>query len=295
MLHHQKKSSALVLENLNHIKLKLERDDAERSMASANRIAALEKEKELLRKKIDSEAAEYKATVAAWEAKQKEIQEKLEETKNKEREVSELLTAANAAKEELQAKLSEASEKLDSAESALAGRGVSTLARQDSGSVEVSAKVRDLTHLLNQAKGEAGALKEQLNQAKQASAQYKDIADSAEKRLAESNSASKALKDDLEARLKAALEEKAATVAQMEEEAKRRAAADGSADLSEVRTQLEAVKTSLSMATQQLESTQRGEAAARAETERQVALAQEAQGGRSDRRFLDMLDDKNIL
>ncbi len=83
------------------------------------------------------------------------------------------------------------------------------MARQDSAQPEaVSAKVRDLQLMLNQTKNEVMTLKEQLTNSREASNHYKEIADSAEKRLSESNDAAKALKDDLETRLKKAVQEK---------------------------------------------------------------------------------------
>ena len=80
---------------------------------------------------------------------QKELTTKLEATKASEAELTEQLSAANTLKEDLGQKLSEAQEKLELAESAMAGRGVSAIARQDS-AIEGSAKVRDLQLQLNQ-------------------------------------------------------------------------------------------------------------------------------------------------
>ena len=76
---------------------------------------------------------------------------------------------------------------------------------------------RDLQLQLNQSKNECGNLKQQLANSRTSSQQYKEIADSAEKRLAENNNAAKALKADLETRLRKAVEEREAVEARMRE------------------------------------------------------------------------------
>ena len=71
-----------------------------------------------------------------------------------------------------------------------------------------SAKVRDLQSQVTSGKAEIANLKDQLTNARNASTQFKEIAEATEKRLLESSNAAKALKDDLEARLSKAVEEK---------------------------------------------------------------------------------------
>ena len=147
----QKNSSIHLVEELNMIKLNLERAEATKFSRLEGKNDALEKEVSLLRKKIDAEQADYKQSVQAWEVAQKELSSKLEETKVNESSLSEKLSSANALKDELSGKLSEAQEKLELAESAMAGRGVTAIARQDS-AIEGSAKVRDLQLQLSQVK-----------------------------------------------------------------------------------------------------------------------------------------------
>ena len=91
----------------------------------------------------------------------------------------------------------------------------------------LSSLYRDLQLQLNQSKNECGNLKQQLANSRTSSQQYKEIADSAEKRLAENNNAAKALKADLETRLKKAVEEREAVEARMREMEEANRAAPG--------------------------------------------------------------------
>ena len=129
ILHRQKSSSALVMENLNQIKLNLERGEAEKTMRLENRNDTLEKETALLRKKLETEQDSYKQAVAAWEASEKELREKLEEARVREVASKEEAEAINAKVEEVKRELAETQEKLEMAENQLNSRG---MARQDS-------------------------------------------------------------------------------------------------------------------------------------------------------------------
>ena len=129
ILHRQKSSSAMVMENLNQIKLNLERAEAEKTMRLENRNDTLEKEAALLRKKLEDEQASFKQSVAAWEAAEKELRERLEEARTKEASVKEEAEALSAKLEEAKREMAETQEKLEMAENQLNSRGMS---RQDS-------------------------------------------------------------------------------------------------------------------------------------------------------------------
>ncbi len=276
ILHRQKNSSAMVMENLNLVKLSLEKAEEEKSMRLRNKNEDLEKEVNLLRKKIDTEQEEYKESVKAWEKSSQELRDKLEEAQKAERERQEEIVALEKKMDLLRQELGETQEKLDMANSTLASRGVTAIARQDS-NPEVSAKVRDLQMQLNQAKNEVITLKEQLTVARDSTTQYKDIADSAEKRLTESNNASKTLKDDLEARLAKATAEKEAVVAQLAE-AKEVAERDtGAATLAEAKTAVDQLRNQLEMTAQELDVAKRISTESRAELQKQMGAAREAQ------------------
>ena len=115
----------------------------------------------------------------------------------------------------------------------------------------------------------------QLANSRTSSQQYKEIADSAEKRLAENNNAAKALKADLETRLKKAVEEREAVEGRMRELEEASRAAPVSCE-AELRQGLAQAQESLRLVSDQLETARRVEAESRAEAERQMALAQEA-------------------
>ena len=103
-----------------------------------------------------------------------------------------------------------------------------------------------------------------------------------------------ALKSDLESRLKTALEEKVAIEKKLsaaaqaekdkqkkeeEEEQQKQKSGGGNSIVSEmaIKAQVESLKSSLSVATQQLDSMKKVEAESRAEAQRQIGLATEAQ------------------
>ena len=232
ILRRQKNSSDIVLQNLNMIKLNLERAEGEKVMRLQNRSDALEKEVALLRKKSEGERESHMEAVKAWESVQKDLNGKLEEGRNLQRELEEKLGAVMAEKEEKEQRLAETSEKLVLAETTLTSRGVTAIQRQES-QLEASAKYRDLQLQLNQSKNDCNNLKQQLANSRSSSQQYKEIADSAEKRLAENNNAAKALKTDLETRLKKAVEEREAVEGRMRqmEEASRAAPVSCEAEL----------------------------------------------------------------
>ncbi len=122
ILHRQKSSSALVLENLNLVKLSLEKSEDEKAMRLRNRNEDLEKEVGLLRKKIDSEQDEFRESVRAWEKSTQDLRDKLEEAQKVEKERQEELATLNVKMEEIKQVLGETQEKLELAESTLSTR-----------------------------------------------------------------------------------------------------------------------------------------------------------------------------
>ena len=100
ILRRQKNSSDIVLQNLNMIKLNLERAEGEKVMRLQNRSDALEKEVALLRKKSEGERESHMEAVRAWESVQKDLNGRLEEGRNLQRELEEKLGAVTAEKEE---------------------------------------------------------------------------------------------------------------------------------------------------------------------------------------------------
>lgn len=273
ILHRQKTSSSMVMENLNLVKLNLERQEQERNMRLENKNEALEKEVALLRKKLDAEEENYKQAVQAWEKAQNDLRLKLDEAMANEKEAVEKVANLQTQFDESRLQLTETQEKLELAESSLAGRGVKAMSRQES-QPEVSAKVRDLQLQLTQSKNEVNNLKIQLNSSKEACANFKNLAESAEKRLSENNVAEKALKTDLENRLQQALETKSALEAKLVE---LQQAKIGSGEEINLKETLLVTQNNLQTVSAQLVEAQRIEVECRAEVERQKILIEEAQ------------------
>jgi nucleoprotein TPR len=262
------------MENLNMVRLTLEKVESERDMRLKNRNDELEKEVALLRKKLEAEQEEFKKSVKAWEESGNELRAKIEEAHKVDKEKQEELQRVSSKLEDVKQELADAKEKLEEAESSLKDRGGVT--RQDSATPEVSAKVRDLQTQLNHGRNEIATLKDQLATSRQASSHYKEIADSAEKRLTESNNAAKALKDDLESRLKKAVDDKNAVEAKLEEiEAAKKAAEErGEVD---VRTALDQARGELAVLRERLATAEHISHQRKEEVERQNAAFREAQ------------------
>ncbi|TRY63999.1 hypothetical protein TCAL_07159 [Tigriopus californicus] len=273
ILHRQKTSSSMVMENLNLVKLNLERQEQERNMRLENKNEALEKELALLRKKLDGEEENYRSAVQAWEKAQSDLRLKLDEAMANEKEAVEKVTNLQAQFDESRLQLTETQEKLELAESSLAGRGVKAMSRQEN-QPEVSAKVRDLQLQLTQSKNEVNNLKIQLNSSKEACANFKNLAESAEKRLSENNVAEKALKTDLENRLQQTLEIKNSLEAKLVELEQAKIGTGEEINLKET---LLVTQNKLQEVSAQLVEAQRIEVECRAEVERQNILIEEAQ------------------
>merc|ERR1712083_561205 len=162
--------------------------DSETRMRLQNQNEDLNKEVNLLRKKLESEQESYHKSVQAWESAQLESRSKIDTLKESDANLKAQVEELNNSIEEVRHQLKISQEKL-----ALVQAGSSS----GSGMVD-SEKVVDLQSQVNALKNETLKLKEHLSKARQATNQYKEIADASEKQVVDSNEIYKQMKTKYE-------------------------------------------------------------------------------------------------
>ena len=178
ILQRQSSGSAMIAENLKMVQLQLEKSESESRMRLANQNEDLSREIGLLRKKLEQEQDKYHKSVQSWESAQLELRSKVDTLHEVEANAKTTIEELNANVEELRHQLKVSQEKL-----AL----VQAQADPGSSGIVDSERVVDLQSQVNALKNEVLTLKEQLSRARQATNQYKSIADTAEKQVMESN------------------------------------------------------------------------------------------------------------
>ena len=178
ILQRQSSGSAMIAENLKMVQLQLEKSESEARMRLTNQNEDLSKEIGLLRKKLEQEQDKYHKSVQSWESAQLELRSKVDTLREVETNAKTTIEDLNVNVEELRHQLKVSQEKL-----AL----VQAQADPGSSGIVDSERVVDLQSQVNAMKNEVLTLKEQLSRARQATNQYKSIADTAEKQVMESN------------------------------------------------------------------------------------------------------------
>ena len=187
ILNRQTSGSAMIAENLKLVQLRLEQADSETKMRLQNQNEDLNKEINLLRKKIETEQDSYHKSVQAWEAAQLELRSKNDQLKESESEAKSQVEDLNNQIEEVKHQLKISEEKLALVQNSSKSTGVVD-----------SEKVVNLQSEVNALKNETIKLKEHLSKARQATNQYKEIADAAEKQVVDSNEIYKSMKNKYE-------------------------------------------------------------------------------------------------
>ena len=173
ILHRQSSGSSMIAENLKMVQLQLEKSESESRMRLQNQNEDLNKEVNLLRKKLEQEQDKYHKSVQSWESAQLELRSKVDTLR-------EVETNAKTQIEDLTNNIEDCRHQLKVAQEKLAL--VQAQGEGGSGIVD-SEKVVDLQSQVNALKNEVLTLKEQLSRARQATNQYKSIADTAEKQV----------------------------------------------------------------------------------------------------------------
>merc|ERR1712088_175511 len=156
-----------------------------------NENSSLQKEVQLLRKKLDNEIESYRSSVQAWESSEKELRDQIQTMREKDihlqKSLEESITATEGVREQL--KLTE--NKLAETQVMLGGT------EEQSATSTTDSQITELKNQIIVLKNESVNLKEHLSKARNATEQYKRIADAAEKQVFDSNTASKQLQSSL--------------------------------------------------------------------------------------------------
>merc|ERR1719187_1537799 len=216
VLHREKSSSGRIVANLQQIQLNMERGEEEGKARLQALNDNLQKEVDLLRKRLEAEQDQFRESVRVWEATNRELREKVDGAVAGEKAAMEQMKTVTATMDTLQAELKGTSEQLQMAESRLAGRGQGPTARQASVSEYSGAgsgRLRDVELLLAQTRQELKGVKDQLAEARHQSEEFKNIAEVAEKRMVETGSAMEDFKKQMEVKVEQAKREGAEKVA----------------------------------------------------------------------------------
>ena len=196
ILHNQRSGSQLLADNLKMVQLELSKADSQRRMKLENENDALKQEMGLLRKKVEQENADFIASMKAWESTQAELRTQLDQSKESTRSREEELAQSNAEIEALRQKMTVYDEKLKLLNEQAASGDKMTAAESLVSAELTQGKLVDLQSQLNAAKNENVKLKDNLASARQATQQYKQLADAAEKQVVESNAAAAGIRQN---------------------------------------------------------------------------------------------------
>jgi len=287
VLHREKSSSARIVANLQQIQLNLERGEEEGKARLQHLNENLQKEAELLRKRLEGEQDQYRDSVRAWEGTNRELREKVEAATAAEKAALEQMTSVSQTIETLKEELRDTSEQLQLAESRLAGRG-QVLSSQSSvvEGQKGTGRLRDVELLLAQTRQEMKSVKDQLADSKKQAEQYKGIAGSCETRMVETNNTMAEFKKEMEVKLEQAREEREAAekkagemqveYKEMEQKVENLEAEVGASG-GELKGKLKATTTELAELKRKLKVSEKVEKEARLETEKLSKSLFEAQ------------------
>jgi len=205
----EKSSNSRIEANLQQIQLNLERNDELGKMKLQSSHDQLQKEVELLRKKAEMEQDQYRDSVRTWELANKELREKSDASLVGEKSAMEQLSSMSTTLETMKGELLDTTERLELAESRLAGRGLGRQGSVMEGQGEPSKnRLRDVELIMAQTKQELKSVNTQLAEAKRKADEYKGISEAAEARMVESSATMQELQGQLEGRVKKAESEK---------------------------------------------------------------------------------------
>ena len=191
ILHRQKTGSALIAENLKMVQVQIEKGESETKMRLENENSSLQKEVQLLRKKLDNEIESYRSSVQAWESSEKELRDQIQTMREKDIHLQKSLEESIAATEGVREQLKLTENKLAETQVMLGGT------EEQSATSTTDSQIAELKNQIILLKNESVNLKEHLSKARNATEQYKRIADAAEKQVFDSNTASKQLQSSL--------------------------------------------------------------------------------------------------
>ena len=286
ILHRQKTGSALIAENLKMVQVQIEKGESETKMRLENENSSLQKEVQLLRKKLDNEIESYRSSVQAWESSEKELRDQIQTMREKDIRLQKSLEESIAATEGVREQLKLTENKLAETQVMLGGT------EEQSATSTTDSQITELKNQIIVLKNESVNLKEHLSKARNATEQYKRIADAAEKQVFDSNTASKQLQSSLMQQiqqLKNDIEELNANVQKNEKEkedirkniadaSKQMTSNDAGKELITLKEDLNSSNAMLAGFTQEMESLRQSLELKEAELKNQEKIATDVQG-----------------
>ncbi|XP_071835519.1 nucleoprotein TPR-like isoform X3 [Apostichopus japonicus] len=288
-LRNEQRNQNLLLTNLQQIQTNLERSDFETKSRLTNQMSSMERELNMVRRKLDGEGEQHRTVLKTWESKVRELDRQLANEMESHQKTKDDLTKSKvdlqAMKQQcssVEAQLVAAQIKLESAHKELKDLE-SAKDSTDGGRSEL--ELRALKQQLSQKEKEIQELNDKVGKAEQHVEQYKTISEAVEQSLKEQNEASQTFKDTMEKRLQEANAALQATESKLSEsEAERdqlRSENQGlgdaaNAQTAELRKNISKLQEEIKETTSRCTEAESKEAAARHDCQEQSKVAQEA-------------------
>ncbi|CAH3021550.1 unnamed protein product [Porites evermanni] len=294
LLEHQKSQNALVT-NLQTLQNNLERSEFEARTRLGAQVETLQREVNLLKKKLESEEKHHKSVINTWENRVQELQTQLNAEMKTHQQAREQLLTSTRDIDSVQLRCTQAEAQLQAREKRLAEileKEAGNLQEADKERIrkEVSekytVKVQECELKLNNAEAKIKALEDQLQQAKQHAEQYKSMSEANESALSDLNKTSEEFKQTTESKLSTAEREVAQYKSQVSSlqslnqdlnAVKARITREAESQTRSLREMLSKVRAELDEALKKAQTSTSAEMTAKEELKEQAILAAEAQ------------------
>ncbi|CAH3109789.1 unnamed protein product [Pocillopora meandrina] len=223
LLEHQKSQNVLVT-NLQTLQNNLERSEFEARTRLGSQVETLQREVNLLKRKLESEDKHHKSVIDTWQNRVQELQSQLNaEIKTHQQAREQLLTSTRDV-DSVQLRCTQAEAQLQAAERRIAdilGKDTSSLQEADEERIrkeveeQYTIKIQEFELKLSTAEVKIKGLEEQLDQAKKHVEQFRSMSEANESALGDLNKASDEFKRSTEGKLKTAEQEIAQYKSQM--------------------------------------------------------------------------------
>ncbi|XP_022089783.1 nucleoprotein TPR-like isoform X2 [Acanthaster planci] len=294
------RSQTLLLTNLETIQNNLERSEFESKARLTNQMEAMERELNLLRRRIEGENDQHRVVLKTWEGRVQSLQRQLNHELDNHQKTRESLNKTKTDLQHMKEQCSSVEAQLVAAqikyESALKDKN-EALASRSQQTVVVSSneeEVRELKTKLRMAEDQVKVLKDQAEKSKKHLEQYKSISAAIETSLKEQSLAAQTYKENMEKRLEETTQAREQLEKQVIELVKERDEMRSekeelseavASQTSELRRNLLHVQEELTLAVQRKTDAETNEATARQDCQEQAKLAKEAQD-KYEREFL---------
>ncbi|XP_020609857.1 nucleoprotein TPR-like isoform X1 [Orbicella faveolata] len=294
LLEHQKSQNVLVT-NLQTLQNNLERSEFEARTRLGSQVETLQREVNLLKRKLESEEKHHKSIIETWENRVQELQSQLNtEIKTHQQARDQLLTSTRDI-DSVQLRCTEAEAQLQAAEKRLAdilANETDSLQKADEERItkeiteKYTVKIQELELKLQTSNAQVKDLGEQLQQAKQRAEQFKSMLEANESLLSDLSKTSDEFKVTTESRLRAAEQDvkeyksQVATLQALNQDlnaTRAKVTREAEAQTKSLRDMLSKVRAELDEALKKAQTSSAAEMTAKEELKEQAVLAKEAQ------------------